>query len=56
MTPQQQRLVGYLEWVDDEDFTEPELTFLRGLMGNLEVVLTRLEDRVLRRLHRERGY
>ncbi len=56
MTHQQQRLVGYLSWVDDEDFTDPELAFLRSLMRNLGVVLTRLEDKILRQLHRRRGY
>ncbi len=56
MTHQQQRLVGYLSWVDDEDFTEPELAFLRSLMRNPKVVLTRFADKVLRQLHQRRGY
>lgn len=56
MTFQQRCLVGYLSWVDDEDFTDPELAFLRSLMGNLEATLTRFEDKVLRRIHQQRGY
>lgn len=56
MTPQQQRLVGYLSWVDDEDFTGPELAFLRWLIDTPKAVLTRFEDRVLCRLHRQKGY
>jgi hypothetical protein len=56
MTFQQRRLVSYLEWVDDEDFTEPELGFLRGLAADLAAPLSGPEDRSLRRLYDQRSY
>lgn len=56
MTFRQRCLVGYLGWVDDEDFTETELGFLRRLAADLTAVLSRSEDCSLRRLHDRRGY
>ncbi len=56
MTFQQRRLVGYLGWVDDEDFTETELGFLQRLAADLTTPLSRSEDRSLRRLYDQRGY
>lgn len=56
MTLQQQRLVGYLGWVDDEDFTGPELSFLQRLTADLAATLSRSEDLSLWRLYDQRSY
>lgn len=56
MTALESRLVGYLTWVDDEDFLKRELAFLRRLRGNPDVILLPRESRFLTQLHALRGY
>lgn len=56
MTTPQLRLIGYLSWVDDEDFTDAEWEFLKNLSNTPEAVLSPVEDHALWKLHALRGY
>ncbi len=56
MTRVESRLVGYLSWVDDEDFRGVESAFLARLRENPGAILSPPESRFLAWLHRTKGY
>lgn len=56
MTTSQLRLIGYLSWVDDEDFTDAEWEFLKNLSATPEATLSPVEDHALQGLHHRKGY